>query len=86
MSCFINSNKELVNSINNILKKKINCSLNIVNDKLTLSVFSLLEKKIINVKDIKFLIRDTSSIPSNREISIEFQIDINPNNILFNFY
>ena len=39
MNNFINSNKELVNSVNNILKKKRNCSVNIVNDKLTLSVF-----------------------------------------------
>lgn len=72
MNNFINSNKELVNSINNILKKKRNCSVNIVNDKLTLSVFSLLEKNLSNVKDINFLIRDTSSIPSSREISREF--------------
>ncbi|EOU1884168.1 DEAD/DEAH box helicase [Clostridium perfringens] len=86
MNNFINSNKELVNSVNNILKKKRNCSVNIVNDKLTLSVFSLLEKNLSNVKDINFLIRNTSSIPSSREISREFQIDINPNNMLFNSY
>lgn len=86
MNNFINSNKELVNSINNILKKKRNCSVNIVNDKLTLSVFSLLEKNLSNVKDINLLIRDTSSIPSNHEISREFQIDINLNDMLFNSY
>lgn len=86
MSSFINSNIELVNNINTVLKKKKNSSINIVNDKLTLSVFSLLEKNLSNVKDINFLIRDTSSIPSNHEISREFQIDINPNNMLFNSY
>lgn len=86
MSSFINSNIELVNNINTVLKKKKNSSINIVNDKLTLSVFSLLEKNLSNVKDINFLIRDTRSIPSNHEISREFQIDINPNDMLFNSY
>ncbi len=86
MSCFINSNIELVNNINTVLKKKKNSSINIVNDKLTLSVFSLLEKNLINVKDINFLIRDTRSIPSNHEISREFKIDVNPNDMLFNSY
>ncbi|WP_461207600.1 helicase-related protein [Clostridium sp. DL1XJH146] len=86
MSEFINSNEQLVDKINNILKTKHDCSVNIVNDKLTLSVFSLLEKNLKNVNEINFVIRDTRYIPENDEISREFEIDMNPNNMLFNSY
>lgn len=44
MSSFINSNIELVNNINTVLKKKKNSFINIVNDKLTLSVFLFLRR------------------------------------------
>ncbi|MBU3193774.1 helicase-related protein [Clostridium algidicarnis] len=86
MNEFINSNEQLVNKINRILKNKNNCSVNIVNDKLTLSVFSLLENNLKNVKKINFVIRDIRYIPESDEISREFEIDINPNNMLFNSY
>lgn len=86
MGEFVNSNKELVNKINQILRQKKNCSVNIVNDKLTLSVFSLLENNLKHVNEINFVIRDTRYIPENDEISREFEIDINPNNMLFNSY
>ncbi|MEJ8554170.1 helicase-related protein [Tepidibacter sp. Z1-5] len=86
MGEFVNSNHELVNKINQILRQKKNCSVNIVNDKLTLSVFSLLENNLKNVNEINFVIRDTRYIPENDEISREFEIDINPNNMLFNSY
>ncbi len=86
MSDFINSNQELVNKINQILRVKKNCSVNIVNDKLTLSVFSLLENNLKYVNKINFVIRDTRYIPENDEISREFEIDINPNDMLFNSY
>lgn len=86
MGEFVNSNQELVNKINQILRQKKNCSVNIVNDKLTLSVFSLLEKNLKHVNEINFVIRDTRYIPENDEISREFEIDINPNNMLFNSY
>lgn len=86
MNKFFNSNELLINKINKILKNKSNCSVNIVNDKLTLSVFCLLENNLKNVKEINFVIRDTRYIPENDEISREFEIDINPNNMLFNSY
>ncbi|WP_415338347.1 hypothetical protein, partial [Clostridium perfringens] len=60
--------------------------INIVNNKLTFSVFSLIDNNLSNVKYINFLIRDTRSIPSNHEISREFQIDVNPNDMIFNSY
>lgn len=86
MGEFVNSNQELVSKINQILRQKKNCSVNIVNDKLTLSVFSLLENNLKHVNEINFVIRDTRYIPENDEISREFEIDINPNNMLFNSY
>lgn len=86
MNKFFNSNELLINKINKILKNESDCSVNIVNDKLTLSVFSLLENNLKNVKEINFVIRDTRYIPENDEISREFEIDINPNNMLFNSY
>ena len=86
MSSFINSNIELVNNINTVLKKKKNSFINIVNNKLTFSVFSLIDNNLSNVKYINFLIRDTRSIPSNHEVSREFQIDVNPNDMIFNSY
>lgn len=85
MSSFINSNIELVNNINTVLKKKKNSFINIVNNKLTF-LFFLIDNNLSNVKYINFLIRDTRSIPSNHEISREFQIDVNPNDMIFNSY
>ena len=46
-----------LNQINYILSSKKECVINIVNDKLTLSVFSLLEKNLKNVKEINLDIR-----------------------------
>jgi hypothetical protein len=65
----INSNKDIIEQVNDILKSKENCIVNIVNDKLTLSVFSLLEKNIKNVKEINFVIRDTRFISKESEIA-----------------
>lgn len=78
------ANEELINNLNKILEEKKDCIINIVNDKLTLSVFSLLEKNFQNVKEINFILRDTKFIPQNDEIAREFEI--NPNDILFNSY
>ncbi|MCC5911432.1 MAG: DEAD/DEAH box helicase family protein [Clostridiaceae bacterium] len=86
MSVDINSNKQLVEQINDILSNKKDCVVNIVNDKLTLSVFALLEKNLKNVKEINFIIRDTKYVPQNEEIEREFEITINVNEMLFNEY
>lgn len=80
----MNSNEQLINKFNEILQNSKNCVVNIVNDKLTLAVFSLLEKNLKNVKEINFIIRDTRSIPQNDEVVREFEI--NPNDTLFNAY
>lgn len=81
-----NSNEEMISTINKVLEDRKECTINIVNDKLTLSVFSLLETNLKNVKEINFIIRDISFIPTEREISREFEIESNSNDLLFNSY
>ena len=49
--------EELINKINEILENKKDAVINIVNDRLTISVFTLLEKNLKNVKEINFIIR-----------------------------
>ncbi len=48
MADSINTNEQMVNRINDVLSSKTDAVINIVNDKLTLSVFSLLEKNLSN--------------------------------------
>lgn len=48
----INTNEQMVKRINDVLSNKTDAVINIVNDKLTLSVFSLIEKNLSNVKEI----------------------------------
>ena len=56
MTNVINSNEQMIEKINGVLRNKKNAVVNIVNDKLTISVFSLLEKNLHNVKEINFVI------------------------------
>lgn len=84
MANAINSNEQMIEKINEVLKSKKDAVINIVNDKLTISVFSLLEKNLQNVKEINFVIRDVAFIPHQSSISHEFEI--NPTDILFNSY
>ncbi len=86
MSLGINSNEDIVEKINEILNNKKDCVINIVNDKLTLSVFSLLEKNLKNVREINFIIRNTKYIPKQSEISKEFDISGSAKDMLFNSY
>lgn len=84
MTNVINSNEQMIEKINEVLQNKKNAVINIVNDKLTISVFSLLEKNLHNVKEINFVIRDVKFLPHQTEIAHEFEI--NPTDILFNSY
>ena len=79
-----NSAKKFIEKINEVLAEKENAVVNIINDKLTISVFTALEKNLKNVKEINFIIRDTKFIPKNDEISREFEIT--SNDILYNSY
>ena len=80
----IRSNEQMIYMINEVLQTKKDAVVNIVNDKLTISVFSLLEKNLKNVKEINFVIRDARFLPHQSEISHEFEI--NPTDVLFNSY
>ena len=86
MGTVINSNEQMIAKINEVLRDRKDCVVNIVNDKLTLSVFSMLEKNLKNVKEINFVIRDIRYIPKSGEITREFELDSNPNDMLFNAY
>ena len=44
----INTNEQMIQKINEVLQTKKDAVVNIVNDKLTISVFSLLEKNLQN--------------------------------------
>lgn len=76
----------LIEKINDTLNEKSNCTVNIVNDKLTLSVFALLKENLRNVKEINFIIRDTRYLPESQQIAREFEMDVNPKDMLFNQY
>lgn len=80
----INTNEQMIQKINEVLQNKKDAVVNIVNDKLTISVFSLLEKNLKNVKKINFVIRDVRYLPQQSEIAHEFEI--NPTDVLFNAY
>lgn len=86
MNEVISSNEQLVSKINEVLKKKGGRKINIINDKLTLSVFAELSKNLKNVDKINFIIRDTSYIPTGRELSREFEIEQNETSLFFNYY
>lgn len=60
-------------------------SVNIVNDKLTLSIFDLLKKSLSRVSKIQLVLRDnTTALPSDRTLVREFEM--NPSEALFNAY
>ena len=80
------SSNYLIDKINMVRRTKKGCTVNIVNDKLTLSVFSLLKANLLNVREINFIIRDTRFLPESSEISREFEISVNPKDMLFNQY
>lgn len=77
---------KIVNSLNQIISTTKDCVINIINDKLTLSVFALLEKNLANVKEINLIIRESQFLPDSKEIFREFDIESNASNVLFNEY
>lgn len=84
MGNVINSNEQMISKINEILQSKKDAVINIVNDKLTISVFALLENNLRNVKEINLVIRDARFVPHQSEIAHEFEM--NPTDVLFNAY
>jgi SNF2 family DNA or RNA helicase len=82
----ISSNDQLILKINEVLQAKNSRSINIINDKLTLSVFGELSKNLQNVDQINFIIRNTAYVPSGRELPREFEISQNTSDLFFNSY
>ncbi len=74
----------LIQKINEILKTRKNDTVNIINDKLTLAVFSMLRKNLKHVSKINFIIRDPRTLPVQGEITREFELSVN--DTLFNAY
>lgn len=70
------SSSEYIDKLNQVLSNKSNADVYIINDKLTLSVFSVLEKSLRNVRRIYLIIRDNPHLPKD-EVSREFEM--NPN-------
>ncbi len=80
----MSSTELMFQKINDILKTKKDATVSIINDKLTLSVFTLLEKNLKNVKKINFIIRDIKFIPEQSVLSHEFEMA--PKDILYSSY
>lgn len=69
-------NIKIIDSINTILNKQRNSTVNIINDKFTLSVFNALENNLISIKEINFVIRENFRDLNSGERNIK--------NIIFN--
>ena len=83
---------EYIEKINSLLASSNKSNVYILNDKLTLSVFSILEKNLKNVNHIYFILRSNVHLPKE-SIAREFEInqlekedDFNPSDALFNEY
>ncbi|WP_003544104.1 helicase-related protein [Desulfotomaculum nigrificans] len=86
MNEVISSNEQLIAKINEVLKVRKGRKINIINDKLTLSVFGELSKNLKNVERINFIIRNTAYVPAGRELPREFEIRQNDTDLFFNSY
>jgi len=86
MNEVISSNEQLITKINEVLKERKGRKINIINDKLTLSVFGELSRNLKNVERINFIIRNTAYVPAGRELPREFEIRQNDTDVFFNSY
>ncbi|MDK2820867.1 MAG: hypothetical protein PWP31_832 [Clostridia bacterium] len=67
MGGIINSNEQLIAKVNSVLKGKSNSIVNIINDKLTLSVFSELKE---NMKKVSYSSSWSGYSPCDNEIGL----------------
>lgn len=82
----ISSQEQIIQIVNTALQNRKDSTVNILNDKLTLSVFSELEKNLQNVSEINFIVREEQSVPDKKELIHEFELTTKPSDILFNSY
>ena len=74
---------EYIEQLKSILKNKNNADVYILNDKLTLSVFSVLEQSLKNVRRIYLIIRGNQQLPKEE---VAREVEMNPNDTLYNEY
>jgi superfamily II DNA/RNA helicase len=81
----LDSNEQLINRMQEILQQDRINNINILNDKLTLSVFSQLQEQMKKVSNINLILKDPI-YNGGKELSIEFKLNKSTDNILFNKY
>ena len=79
----MSATNEYIDRIKSVLQNKKNADIYILNDKLTLSVFAVLEQSLKNVRHIYLIIRGKQQLPRD-EVTREFEM--NPNDTLYNEY
>ena len=79
----MSATNEYIDRIKSVLQRKKNADVYILNDKLTLSVFAVLEQSLKNVRHIYLIIRGKPQLPRD-EVAREFEM--NPNDTLYNEY
>lgn len=85
MEYILDTNEQLINRVEQILKEDKVKNINILNDKLTLSVFSKLQPQIKKVSNINLILKD-SIYNGGKEVSIEFKCKKSTDDILFSKY
>ena len=85
MQPILDSNEQLINRMQEILQQDRINNINILNDKLTLSVFSQLQEQMKKVSNINLILKDPI-YNGGKELSIEFKLNKSTDNILFNKY
>lgn len=85
MQPILDSNEQLINRMQEILQQDKIKNINILNDKLTLSVFSQLQKQMKKVSNINLILKDPI-YSGGKEVSIEFKLNKSTDDILFNKY
>ena len=68
----LDSNEQLINRMQEILQQDRIKNINILNDKLTLSVFSQLQQQMKKVSNINLILKDPI-YSGGKELSIEFK-------------
>lgn len=85
MESILESSQQIISRIEEILIHDKVKNINILNDKLTLSVFSQLQQYIKKVSNINLILKDPIYSGGN-EISIEFKLNKSTDDMLFNKY
>ena len=68
------NNTELVDHINNTLKRTIYSTINIINDKFTLSVFKSLEENLKQIQEVNFIVREAYTVDQTSQEYIEKEV------------